>query len=43
MPGIVGLLTRMPRQRAVPELLRMVEVLMEIGKVLLHRLFLDPR
>jgi len=25
MPGIVGLLTRMPRQRAEPELLRMVE------------------
>src|SRR5215470_11073385 len=27
MPGIVGLLTRMPRQRAEPELLRMVEAL----------------
>ncbi len=27
MPGIVGLLTRMPRKRAVPELLRMVEAL----------------
>src|SRR5437867_528118 len=27
MPGIVGLLTRMPRKRAEPELLRMVEAL----------------
>src|SRR3989454_6238662 len=27
MPGIVGLLTRMPRERAEPELLRMVETL----------------
>src|SRR5262245_21532279 len=27
MPGIVGLITRMPRERAVPELLRMVEAL----------------
>jgi hypothetical protein len=27
MPGIVGLLTKMPRERAEPELLRMVESL----------------
>src|SRR5262245_25512588 len=27
MPGIVGLITRLPRERAVPELLRMVEAL----------------
>src|SRR2546426_8404582 len=27
MPGIVGLLTRMPRERAEPELLRMVHAL----------------
>jgi asparagine synthase (glutamine-hydrolysing) len=27
MPGIVGLITRMPRERAMPELLRMVEAL----------------
>src|SRR3989442_1622351 len=27
MPGIVGLLTRMPRERAEPELLQMVEAL----------------
>src|SRR5262245_22601451 len=27
MPGLVGLITRMPRERAVPELLRMVESL----------------
>src|SRR5262245_33286655 len=27
MPGVVGLITRMPRERAVPELLRMVETL----------------
>src|SRR2546426_7315178 len=31
MPGIVGLLTRMPRQRAEPELLRMVEPLCHEG------------
>src|SRR5215475_6811514 len=27
MPGLVGLITRLPRERAVPELLRMVETL----------------
>src|SRR5215468_10929539 len=27
MPGIVGLITRLPRERAVPELLRMIEAL----------------